>query len=68
MRGNPACLRSSLTVGQEAVLVYPDALSKPLDAEVGGIRVRSLVFSLDGDLDQAGRAFMGDVLRLENLQ
>ncbi len=51
---------------QEAVLVYPSALSKPLDAEVGGIRVRSLVFSLDGDLDQAGQAFVQDVLQPEN--
>jgi 5-methylcytosine-specific restriction enzyme subunit McrC len=46
----------------EAVLVYPSALSKPLDAGVGGIRVRSLVFSLDGDLDEGGRAFVQYVL------
>jgi 5-methylcytosine-specific restriction enzyme subunit McrC len=46
----------------EAVLVYPSALAKPLEAEVGGIRVRSLVFSLDGDLDEAGQVFVQDVL------
>ena len=52
----------------EAVLVYPSAMSKPLDAAVGDIRVRSLVFSLDGDIDQAGRAFVQDVLQTEYLK
>jgi 5-methylcytosine-specific restriction enzyme subunit McrC len=42
----------------EAVLVYPTYLDKPLDAWVGDIRVRSLTFSLDGDLEQAGQAFV----------
>ncbi len=53
---------------QDAVLVYPSALSKPLNAEVGGIQVRSLVFSLDGDLEQAGQAFVHNVLKTELLQ
>jgi 5-methylcytosine-specific restriction enzyme subunit McrC len=52
----------------EAVLVYPSPLSKPLDTEVGGIRVRSLVFSLSGDLDQSGRAFVQDALQIEKLE
>jgi hypothetical protein len=52
---------------QEAVLVYPSALSNPLNAEVGDIRIRSLVFSLDGDLDEAGRAFVQNVLQTESL-
>jgi 5-methylcytosine-specific restriction enzyme subunit McrC len=46
----------------DAVLVYPSALAKPLKVEVGGVLVRSLTFSLEGDLDQAGQAFAQDVL------
>jgi len=46
----------------EAVLVYPEHLTNPLNEWVGDIRVRSLTFSLDGDLDQAGQAFLKDLL------
>jgi 5-methylcytosine-specific restriction enzyme subunit McrC len=46
----------------EAVLVYPEDLIHPLDEWVGDIRVRSLTFSLDGDLDRAGQAFLQDLL------
>lgn len=42
----------------EAILVYPTPLKQPLDETIRGIRVRSLTFSLDDDLEQAGRAFM----------
>jgi 5-methylcytosine-specific restriction enzyme subunit McrC len=45
----------------EALLVYPTRLSKHLDTWVGDIRVRSLAFSLKGNLDQAGQAFIQDV-------
>jgi 5-methylcytosine-specific restriction enzyme subunit McrC len=45
----------------EAVLVYPEALKHPLDEWVGGIRVRSLTFSLKGDLEQAGQTFLQDL-------
>jgi 5-methylcytosine-specific restriction enzyme subunit McrC len=40
----------------EAVLIYPAPLPTPVDARFGegGIRVRSLTFGLDGDLDEAG--------------
>jgi 5-methylcytosine-specific restriction enzyme subunit McrC len=46
---------------QEAVLVYPAPLTKPLNVRIRDIRVRSLTFSLDGDLDQAGQAFLQDL-------
>lgn len=46
----------------EAVLVYPTHVTNPLSEWVGDIRVRSLTFSLDGDLDQAGQAFLQDLL------
>jgi 5-methylcytosine-specific restriction enzyme subunit McrC len=47
---------------QEAILVYPRGLPRPFDARVGDIRVRSLSFSLEGDVDEAGHRFMRTVL------
>ncbi|MEB3180615.1 MAG: restriction endonuclease [Nostocaceae cyanobacterium] len=46
----------------EAILVYPTSLVEPLDIRVGRIRIRSLTFSLGGDLDLAGYRFLEDVL------
>jgi len=46
----------------EAVLVYPEDLIHPLDEWVGDIRVRSLTFSLEDDLDRAGQAFLQNLL------
>ena len=46
----------------EAILVYPANLTKPLDVLVGDIRVRSLTFSLEGELDGAGQAFLQNLL------
>lgn len=40
----------------EAILIYPKPLN--LDERVGKIRVRSLTFSLDGDLEEAGSKFL----------
>ncbi|HEY9726382.1 MAG TPA: restriction endonuclease [Chroococcales cyanobacterium] len=45
----------------EAVLVYPEAFKHSLDEWIGGIRVRSLTFSLKGDLEQAGQTFLQDL-------
>jgi 5-methylcytosine-specific restriction enzyme subunit McrC len=47
----------------EAMLVYPTPLGKPLDESIGNIRVRSMVFGLEGDLEAAGRTFMNSLLR-----
>ena len=41
-----------------SISVYPKPLDEPLDAMIGYLRVRSFSFSLDGDLDLAGREFM----------
>ena len=38
----------------EAILLYPERDHRPFDSLVGGIRVRSLPFPLDDDLDAAG--------------
>jgi 5-methylcytosine-specific restriction enzyme subunit McrC len=42
--------------------VYPAPLSEPLDIRVGSIRIRSLIFSLAGDLEQAGYRFLQNLL------
>ena len=48
----------------EAILIYPKPLN--LDERIGKIRVRSLTFSLDGDLEQAGRKFLEDLFSGED--
>lgn len=42
----------------EAILVYPQPLSAPLDTYVGDVRVRTIAFPLDGDLEANGQAFL----------
>jgi len=52
------------TIGcPEAILIYPRPLVEPLDWSRRGIRVRSIAFSLDGNLDQAGQSFLQAMLR-----
>lgn len=46
----------------EAILVYPAQLTRSLDERIGGIRVRSLTFSLSEELNQAGRTFLQTLL------
>ncbi|HEY9708417.1 MAG TPA: hypothetical protein V6D48_09470 [Oculatellaceae cyanobacterium] len=46
----------------DAFLIYPTPLKEPLNVRSDDIRVRSLTFSLDGDLDRAGQAFLQDLL------
>lgn len=48
---------------QEAVLVYPAPIPQPLDVTVGGVRLRTLTFRLDEDLDQAGEVLVAALLR-----
>ncbi|MEG4029613.1 MULTISPECIES: 5-methylcytosine restriction system specificity protein McrC [unclassified Microcoleus] len=47
---------------QNAILVYPQNLKQPLDIKHGDIRVRSLTFSLDSDLNEAGKTFLTSLL------
>ena len=47
---------------EKGILVYPAPQSIPLTEYVGKIRVRSMTFSLAGDLEQAGRAFLDQLL------
>ena len=37
---------------------HPPPLEVGLDQRLGRIRVRSMAFSIDGDLEQAGQAFV----------
>ncbi|MCP4426040.1 MAG: restriction endonuclease [Chloroflexi bacterium] len=47
----------------EALLIYPAGLKRPLDLTIGDIRLRTLAFTLDGDLEQAGQRFL-DALKV----
>jgi 5-methylcytosine-specific restriction enzyme subunit McrC len=49
----------------EGILIYPKKLPQPLDSKPGNgkLRIRSLTFSLDGDLEQAGATFLDDLLK-----
>ena len=45
----------------EAILIYPEPLAQSFDETIRGIRVRSLTFTLDGDLEQAGQKFLQEL-------
>jgi 5-methylcytosine-specific restriction enzyme subunit McrC len=45
----------------QAILVYPINLKQQLDEWIGAIRVRSLTFTINGDLNQAGFAFLREL-------
>lgn len=47
---------------REAVLVYPIKLPKAVDVLAGTIRVRTLTFEVDGEIEEAGKAFLEDLL------
>jgi 5-methylcytosine-specific restriction enzyme subunit McrC len=43
---------------KNAILIYPQTLKAPIDQQIGDIRVRSLTFSLNSDLNEAGKTFL----------
>jgi 5-methylcytosine-specific restriction enzyme subunit McrC len=47
----------------EAILVYPQPLSKPLNTNLQNIRVRCLTFAIDADIEQCGKAFLQELFR-----
>lgn len=49
---------------EESILIYPSKVSRPLDETIGSIRVRSLTFSLDGDLEEEGKVFLKNLLKI----
>jgi 5-methylcytosine-specific restriction enzyme subunit McrC len=46
---------------RDAFLIYPATLDAPLDTIVGDIRVRSVAFRLDRELEEAGREMKRDM-------
>lgn len=46
----------------QAALVYPTWLARPLDVQLRDMRVRSLTFDLNDDLEQAGQRFLETLL------
>ncbi|WP_375498576.1 McrC family protein [uncultured Nostoc sp.] len=49
---------------EQAFLIYPKDLTQPLDIISDQIRVRSLTFSLDDNLDRAGETFLKNLFLL----
>ncbi|MEH2242951.1 McrC family protein [Nostoc sp.] len=49
---------ANTTKCKQAFLIYPKDLTQPLDIKSDQIRVRSLTFSLDDNLDRAGQTFL----------
>jgi 5-methylcytosine-specific restriction enzyme subunit McrC len=47
---------------RNGALIYPAPLHNPIDDRIGDIRVRSLVFRVDEDLESAGQALLKDLL------
>lgn len=45
----------------DALLAYPFAPARPLDATIGDVRVRTVTFALGGDLDHAGAEFLAQI-------
>ncbi|MEH2163740.1 MAG: restriction endonuclease [Nostoc sp.] len=48
----------------QAYLIYPKNLTQPLDIQSDKIRVRSLTFCLDDNLDRAGQTFLKNLFLL----
>jgi 5-methylcytosine-specific restriction enzyme subunit McrC len=46
---------------KNAVLLYPGQMEEPIDEYIGDKRVRSLFFSLDDDLEEAGGLFLSNL-------
>nr|WP_255604482.1 McrC family protein [Oscillochloris sp. ZM17-4] len=50
---------AEITGCTEAILIYPTMPERPIDTRIGAIRVRSVVFDLDDDIQQAGQRLLG---------
>jgi 5-methylcytosine-specific restriction enzyme subunit McrC len=51
---------------REAILIYPRPLPQPLDLWLDNIHIRTLTFSLAGDLEEAGQQFLGALFGDDN--
>lgn len=52
----------------EAVLIYPAPLARPLALKLGKIQVRTMIFSLEGDLEEQGALFLKSLLEIVERQ
>ena len=48
---------------KEAVIIYPTVQKRPLEAQIGAVRVRSAGFPLSLDLERAGQNFLDRLLQ-----
>ncbi|MEH1993724.1 McrC family protein [Nostoc sp.] len=55
---------ANTTKCNQAFLIYPKDLTQPLDIKSNEIRVRSLTFSLNDNLDRAGQTFLKNLFLL----
>ncbi|MEH1888809.1 MAG: hypothetical protein V7K92_04860, partial [Nostoc sp.] len=55
---------ANTTKCKQAFLIYPKDLTQPLDIKSDEIRVNSLTFSLDDNLDRAGQTFLKNLFIL----
>lgn len=46
----------------QAILIYPTPLAQPLQTRIGQVQLRALTFALDGDLEQAGRQLLAQLV------
>ncbi len=46
-----------------AILIYPSTFTRMLTLQVGNVRVQTLVFDLDGDLNESGELFKKQLLQ-----
>jgi len=47
----------------ESFLLYPSRLEDSLDVQIGDVRVRNQIFSLNGDLESNGFSFLADLAK-----
>ncbi len=59
---NQAVTYATLKGCQHAVLVYPQELAQRLDVLIGPVRVRSLSYRLDDNLEEYGRRFLAELM------
>lgn len=46
----------------QAILIYPEEISQPMDQVVGGIRIRTATFNIGGDIEEGGKKFLAEIL------
>ena len=49
----------------EGILIYPEPIEHPLNERIGEIKVRTLDFSIDGDLETNGEKFIEELFLFE---